>query len=77
MRMSYIVSTSTSTVPINTSTSTSTMSNIPINIEPQKPLYNNEQENISIKVLHCCENCPNRSTKDNPIRVCVSAFYQV
>lgn len=50
--------------------STSTISNIPINIEPYKPLYN-EQENISIKVPRCCENCPNRPTKDHPMRVCL------
>lgn len=56
MKISYILSTSTSTVS---------------NIEPQKTLYNDEQENISIKVPRCCKNCSNRPTKDNPTRVCL------
>ena len=51
------------------SNTTSTISNIPIDIEPQKNIYNNEQEDIPVP--NCCKNCPNRPTKDNPMSMCL------
>lgn len=55
------------------STNTSTVSNVPnilTNTEPYKLLHNIEEESTSIKVPHCCENCPSRPTKDEPMRAC-------
>lgn len=60
MRTLYTLSTTTSTVP-----------NRFTNVESLESLYNNDQENVSLNVPHCCENCPNRPTKDNPMRMCL------
>lgn len=54
MKTLYTLSTTTYTVPNN----------------PSKSLYNDGQENIPFKVPHCCENCANRPTKDDPMRAC-------